>query len=93
MNGTLALEIALAAAGIGYGDEVIVPASTFVATATAVLFVDALPVFADVDPDTLCISPQSVESINYRKYKSHHPCPPRWCNGGLGRVGSDLQRP
>jgi dTDP-4-amino-4,6-dideoxygalactose transaminase len=63
MNGTLALETALAAAGIGYGDEVIVPASTFVATATAVLFVDALPVFADVDPETLCMSPRSVERL------------------------------
>lgn len=61
MNGTIALEVALAAAGIGYGDEVIVPAVTFVATATAVLFVDALPVFADVDPQTLCIAPESVE--------------------------------
>jgi dTDP-4-amino-4,6-dideoxygalactose transaminase len=63
MNGTIALEVALAAAGIGYGDEVIVPASTFVATATAALFVDALPVFADVDPETLCMSPQSVKSL------------------------------
>lgn len=61
MNGTIVLEVALAAAGIGYGDEVIVPATTFVATATAVLFVDALPVFADVDPETLCLSPASVE--------------------------------
>ncbi|MDP2991321.1 MAG: DegT/DnrJ/EryC1/StrS family aminotransferase [Kiritimatiellota bacterium] len=63
MNGTIALECALAAAGIGYGDDVIVPSSTFVATATAVLFVDALPVFADVDPETLCLSPKSVESL------------------------------
>jgi dTDP-4-amino-4,6-dideoxygalactose transaminase len=63
MNGTIALECALAAAGIGYGDEVIVPSITFVATATAVLFVDALPVFADVDPQTLCLSVKSVESL------------------------------
>jgi dTDP-4-amino-4,6-dideoxygalactose transaminase len=63
MNGTLALECALAAAGIGYGDEVIVPSITFVATATAALFVDALPVFADVDPQTLCLSPKSVERL------------------------------
>ncbi len=63
MNGTLALETALAAAGIGYGDEVIVPAMTFVATATAVLFVDALPVFADIDPETLCLAPKSVERL------------------------------
>jgi dTDP-4-amino-4,6-dideoxygalactose transaminase len=73
MNGTIALEVALAAAGIGYGDEVIVPATTFVATATAVLFVDALPVFADVDPDTLCISLASVEELITDKTKAVIP--------------------
>jgi dTDP-4-amino-4,6-dideoxygalactose transaminase len=73
MNGTLALETALAAAGIGYGDEVIVPATTFVATATAVLFVDALPVFADVDPDTLCMSPKSVEKLITKNTKAVIP--------------------
>jgi dTDP-4-amino-4,6-dideoxygalactose transaminase len=64
-NGTIAIEVALAAAGIGFGDEVIVPALTFVATATAVLFVDALPVFADVDPDTLAGLPRAtfVEAV------------------------------
>src|SRR3954447_13013652 len=59
-NGTHTLEAALAACGVGDGDEVIVPACTFVATATAVLAVNATPVIVDVDPDTLCIDIAAV---------------------------------
>ena len=55
-NGTIALIAALQAAGIGFGDEVIVPAYTWDGTATAVLFAGGVPVFADVDPDTYCLS-------------------------------------
>lgn len=51
-NGTLALELALRAFGIGAGDEVIVPARTFIATAGAVVSVGATPVVADIDPDS-----------------------------------------
>ncbi|MCC6446688.1 MAG: DegT/DnrJ/EryC1/StrS family aminotransferase [Armatimonadetes bacterium] len=61
-NGTAALEIALKAAGIDIGDEVIVPAYTFVATATAVLQNNAVPVFVDVEPDTINIDPKAVEA-------------------------------
>lgn len=61
-SGTTALQIALQAAGIGPGDEVIVPDYTFVATATAVLAVGAVPVFADIDPNTYNLSPASVEA-------------------------------
>jgi dTDP-4-amino-4,6-dideoxygalactose transaminase len=60
MNGTVALEVALKAGRIGDGDEVIVPSYTFAATATAVLNVNAIPVFADILPDTYCIDPESV---------------------------------
>jgi dTDP-4-amino-4,6-dideoxygalactose transaminase len=60
-NGTAALEVALAALGIGPGDEVIVPDFTFVATASAVLFTGALPVLVDVTPDTYCLDPDMVE--------------------------------
>jgi perosamine synthetase len=59
-NGTAALHAALLAAGIGPGDEVIVPAFTFVATASAVVMCGAKPVFADVDEMTFTISPQQV---------------------------------
>jgi 8-amino-3,8-dideoxy-alpha-D-manno-octulosonate transaminase len=61
-NGTAALCIALAASGIGAGDEIIVPPFTFVATIEAVLAAGAIPVFSDID-DTLCIDPQSLESV------------------------------
>ncbi len=61
-SGTGALHLALAALGIGPGDEVIVPDLTWVATANAVLYVGATPVFADVEPDTWCLDPASFEA-------------------------------
>jgi dTDP-4-amino-4,6-dideoxygalactose transaminase len=60
-NGTDALTIALAACGIGPGDDVIVPAFTFVATATAVVRVGARPIFADIDPSTFNLHPEEIE--------------------------------
>lgn len=59
-NGTLALELALTSVGVKPGDEVIVPAITFVATATAVMRVGAVPVIVDVDPETYQISTEAV---------------------------------
>ena len=59
-NGTDALELMLRAADIGPGDEVIVPANSFIATASAVVRAGARPVFADVDPTYLLIDPESV---------------------------------
>jgi dTDP-4-amino-4,6-dideoxygalactose transaminase len=59
-NGTVSLEIALQAAGVGPGDEVIVPPVTFVASATSILRVGAVPVFADLDPQTLNLHPERV---------------------------------
>jgi len=59
-NGTDALELILAALGIGRGDEVIVPANTFIATVEAVHAVGARPRFVDVRPDTLLIDPEAV---------------------------------
>lgn len=61
-NGTVALELALKTLGIGLGDEVVVPAVTFIATASAVTEVGGVPVFADVDPETGTMSPSSLES-------------------------------
>jgi len=61
-NGTAALEVTMAALGINHGDEVIVPNFTFVATASAVLFANALPVLVDVDPETHCIDPALAEA-------------------------------
>jgi len=60
-NGTDAIEIALQALGILPGDEVIVPALTWISTAEAVSNVGAIPVFADIDANTYCICPQDIE--------------------------------
>lgn len=61
-SGTAALHMSVAAAGIGPGDEVIVPAYTFVATGTAVLHHNAIPVFVDVEPDTWNIDVSKIEA-------------------------------
>ena len=62
-SGTAALWVALKAAGVKAGDEVIVPAYTFVATASAVLMANAIPVFADIDKKTLNMDTEIVESL------------------------------
>jgi len=61
-SGTAALSIALAACGVGAGDEVVVPPFTFVATVEAVIYAGAVPVFSEID-DTLCLDPGSLESV------------------------------
>ena len=62
-SGTAALRVALLAAGLEAGAEVIVPAYTFIATATAVIEANMVPVFADIDPDTYNLDPVSVEKV------------------------------
>lgn len=61
-SGTIGLEIALISCGVGAGDEVIVPPFTFVATATSVLKVNAIPIFVDIEGDTLNIDPGAIEA-------------------------------
>ena len=61
-NGTDALELACRAVGVGPGDEVIMPANTFIATAEAVSRIGAIPVFVDVDDEHLLIDPDAVEA-------------------------------
>jgi perosamine synthetase len=72
-SGTAALHVALAALGVGPGDEVIVPPFTFVATATAVLHQNAIPIFADIDPKTYCISPEEIKKVITPKTKAIIP--------------------
>lgn len=61
-SGTIALELCLRALGIGAGDEVIVPPYTFIATASAVISTNAIPIFADIRPDTLCLDAEAAEA-------------------------------
>jgi dTDP-4-amino-4,6-dideoxygalactose transaminase len=62
-NGTAALKLVLAALDIGEGDEVIVPALSFVATGLAPYYVGASPVFVDTDPVTFNLDPQRLEDV------------------------------
>lgn len=63
VNGTAALQVALQLAGVSKGDEVITQALTFVATANAIAYLDASPVFLDVDLDTMGLSPKAVQAF------------------------------
>ena len=60
-NGTDALTIALKALGVGPGDDVVVPSFTFYASAEAIPHLGARPVFCDIDPETFCVTPETVE--------------------------------
>lgn len=72
-NGTAALEIALRACGIGCGDEVITTPYTFMATVTAILYVNAIPIFVDIEPDTYNIDPRKVEDAITEKTRAILP--------------------
>jgi len=61
-NGTVTIEVALRAMNIGWGDEVLVPAYTFQATAAAVISAGAIPVIVDVDYETYCIDPKTAQA-------------------------------
>ena len=85
MNGTITMEVALKALGIGWGDEVIVPALTFVATAYAPMAAGALPVIVDVTPETWTIDPALVEAAITPKTKAIIPV-------HLGQQMADMDR-
>lgn len=72
-NGTVALHLTMIVAGVGSGDEVIVPSFTFISTANAVLFQGAIPVFAEIDPNTFNISPEDIEKKITNKTKAIIP--------------------
>ncbi|WP_324735232.1 DegT/DnrJ/EryC1/StrS family aminotransferase [Thermococcus sp. SY098] len=84
-NGTTALHLALTALGITSGDEIIVPTLTFVATANAVTYCNAKPVFVDSHPEYWCIDPEKIEEKITDKTKAiivvhlyGHPCDMDW---------------
>jgi dTDP-4-amino-4,6-dideoxygalactose transaminase len=73
-NGTTAIEVGLLTCGLRPGDEVIVPAVTFIATASAVInSVGAIPVIVDVDPETITISPEAIEAAITERTKGVIP--------------------
>jgi dTDP-4-amino-4,6-dideoxygalactose transaminase len=63
VNATMGLSVAMKAVGIGPGDEVLVPPYTFIATASAALMLGAVPVFVDIDPETLLIDPARIDEL------------------------------
>jgi dTDP-4-amino-4,6-dideoxygalactose transaminase len=69
-NGTEAITIALRALGVGPGDEVVVPSFTFYASAEAIPPTGARPVFCDVDPETFCVTPETVKAVLTPKTKA-----------------------
>ncbi|NQU11128.1 DegT/DnrJ/EryC1/StrS family aminotransferase [bacterium] len=72
-NGTATLEVALNAIGVQPGDEVIVPAYTFIATASAVLTMAGVPVFVDIEPDTYNLDPGRIEAAITRRTRAIVP--------------------
>ena len=72
-SGTSAIWVSLKAIGVGAGDEVIIPSYTFIATATAVVLANAIPVFADINIENGNIDPDSIESLITNKTKAIIP--------------------
>ena len=72
-NGTVTLELAMKALGIGEGDEVIVPGETWLATGEAVVYRGATPVVVDIEPDTLCLDPEKIEAAITSRTKAIIP--------------------
>lgn len=73
VNGSVAIRLALHAAGIEPGDEVILPAYTFFSTASSVVEVNAVPVFVDIAPDTYCLDPHAVKNAITSKTRAVIP--------------------
>ena len=85
MNGTVTMEVACKALDIGWGDEVIVPALTFAATAYAPMAAGAIPVFVDVTPETWTIDPDLVEAAITERTRAIMPV-------HLGHQMADMDR-
>jgi len=78
VNGTITIEVALRAADIGWGDEVIVPAYTFSVAAAAPMAAGAIPVLVDVDLNTYCINPTAIEAAITPKTRLPKYSPAAW---------------
>ncbi len=85
-NGTIALEVALRAVGVEFGDEVIVPPYTFIATASACLMVGAIPVFVDIDPETYNLDPTKIEAAITERTRAIMPVHIGGCPADMDRI-------
>ena len=92
-NGTVALHLALKALDVGPGDEVIVPTLTFVATANAVTYCGATPVFADSEPLTWNMDPSLIESSHHTAHERDYRSPSLRTPGGHGPNLGGCTRP
>jgi L-glutamine:2-deoxy-scyllo-inosose/3-amino-2,3-dideoxy-scyllo-inosose aminotransferase len=91
-NGTVTLQVALEACGVGYGDEVIVPGLTWQATAAAALDINAVPILVDVTEDTWCIDPAAVEAAITRRTKAIIPVHLYGCMANMDAISRIAKR-
>jgi dTDP-4-amino-4,6-dideoxygalactose transaminase len=92
VNGTAALRVALRALGVGLGDEVIVPPYTFIATASAALEIGAIPIFADIDPETYLLDPAAAEAAITSRTRAIVPVHVAGCPADMDALGDVAAR-
>ncbi|RLI37130.1 DegT/DnrJ/EryC1/StrS family aminotransferase [Candidatus Bathyarchaeota archaeon] len=92
VNGTAALEISLRAAGVPAGSKVLMPAYTFMATATASIYCNLIPKFVDIDPDTYTIDPKAMEESITGDEKAVIPVHIAGCPADMERITSIAER-
>ncbi|HOW71187.1 MAG TPA: DegT/DnrJ/EryC1/StrS family aminotransferase [Phycisphaerae bacterium] len=85
-SGTAALHMALAAVGVGPGDEVIVPAYTFLASASCIMHQMAIPVFVDIEPNTCTIDPAKIEAVITERTKAIIPVHIQGCPAAMDPI-------
>ncbi|SMF50745.1 DegT/DnrJ/EryC1/StrS aminotransferase family protein [Streptomyces sp. Amel2xC10] len=91
-SGTDALVLLLRACGVGPGDEVVVPAFSFVASASSVALARATPVFADIDPETYALDPASAEAAVTGRTRAVMPVHLFWQLADMGAIGALAER-
>lgn len=91
-TGTAALHLALLAAGIGVGDEVITSTSTFVASVAAILYTGATPVLVDIDPERLTLDPAGIEAAISPRTRAILPVHLHGCMADMGRIQAIAER-
>ncbi|MCX7012301.1 MAG: DegT/DnrJ/EryC1/StrS family aminotransferase [Candidatus Sumerlaeota bacterium] len=91
-SGSTALKLAILACGIGTGDEIIVPPYTFIATATCVLLCNAVPIFADIDPETFNLDPRAIDAAVTPRTKAIIPVHLGGCPCDMDGIGEAAKK-